>query len=90
MEHHKFLPHQRLDLETETLLPSQPHQTDEEVHAQQDDEDRQNDESDAISVANLKAGGRFGAEKPKQLQAKWAKEAVSEWEKKVELYRFRE
>jgi hypothetical protein len=31
MEHHKFLPRQRLDLETETLLPSRSHWTEEEV-----------------------------------------------------------
>jgi hypothetical protein len=90
MEHHKFLPRQRLDLETETLLPSRPHWTEEEMHAWFDDEDRREDEIVAIGVAKLKAGGRFSAEKPKELWARWAQEHVSEKEKELELYRFRE
>jgi hypothetical protein len=90
MEHHKFLLRQRLDLETETLLPKRPYWTDEEVHAWWDNEDRWNKESDAIGVAKLKAASQFGAEKPKELWAKWAQEGVSEREKEVELYRFRE
>jgi hypothetical protein len=90
MEHHKFLLHQRLDLETEILLPGRPHWTDEDVHAWRDDVDSRDDESDAIGVAKLKAASRFGAGKPKELWAKWAKEGVSEREKEVELYRFRE
>ena len=67
VEHHKLLPRQRLDLKTETLLPGRPHWTDEELHAWWDDEDRRNDESDAIGVVKLKARGWFGAEKPKEL-----------------------
>jgi hypothetical protein len=37
------------------------------VHAWFDDKDRQEDETVAIGVAKLKAGGWFGAEKPKEL-----------------------
>jgi hypothetical protein len=86
MEHHKFLLRQRLDLETETLLPSRPHWTDKECHAWWDDEDRRNEESDAIGVAELKARGRFGAEKPREL---WAMAADDPSRKRdQELYRF--
>ena len=42
------------------------------MHAWFDDEDRQEDEIVAIGVAKLKAGGRFSAEKPKELWARWA------------------
>jgi hypothetical protein len=90
MEHHKFLPRQRLDLRTETLLPGRPHWIDEECHAWWDDEDRRNDESDAIGVAKLKLGGRFSGEKLKELWARWAEEQVSERETELELYRFRD
>jgi hypothetical protein len=44
------------------------------VHAWFDDEDRREDEAVDIGVAKLKAAGRFGAEKPKELWAKWAQE----------------
>jgi hypothetical protein len=43
-----------------------------------------------IGVAKLKAGGRFSAEKPKELWARWAQEHVSTKERELELYRFRE
>jgi hypothetical protein len=67
MKHHKILPRQRLDLETEILLPGKPHWTDEECHAWWADEDRWNDESDTIGVAKLKSSGQFSGEKPKEL-----------------------
>jgi hypothetical protein len=90
MEHHKFLPRQRLDLETETLLPGRPHWTEEEVHAWFDDEDRREDETVDIGVAKLKAAGRFGVEKPKELWARYAQVHASEKAMELELYRFRE
>jgi hypothetical protein len=42
------------------------------MHAWFDDEDCREDEIVATGVAKLKAGGRFSAEKPKELWARWA------------------
>jgi len=47
------------------------------VHAWFDDKDRREDETVATGVAMLKAGGRFSAEKPKELWARWTQEHVS-------------
>ena len=60
------------------------------MHAWFDDEDRQEDETVAIGVAKLQAGGQFSAEKPKELWARWAQEHVSTKERELELYRFRD
>ena len=69
----RFLPIQRLDLETETLLEGRPHRTTEEIQAWLDYEALEEQEVDRQVEAELVAAGGFGQSRERGIQGLWSR-----------------
>ena len=70
-EHTRFLPSQRLDLETETFLEGRPHWSTEEVQAWLYWDERQQEEVNKQVEAELIAAGGFGKSKERGIKELW-------------------
>jgi hypothetical protein len=86
-EQARFLPIQRLDLETETLLEGRPHWTTEEIQAWLDYEAIQEQEVDRQVEAELVAAGGFGQSGERGIQGLWG-QIGGDIQARKEQYRF--
>jgi hypothetical protein len=59
-QHKKFLPYQRLNLQSETLIPGDPNWSYEELRAWLDWDEKKQEEADQEAEAELIAAGGFG------------------------------
>ena len=87
-EQTRFLPIQRLDLRTESLIEGRPHWSTEEIHAWLDNEALQEQDIDRQVEAELVAAGGFGQSGRRGVQGLW-NQIGGDIEAEKARYRFR-